>query len=162
MIILFYKLYILSLGVFPTATFNVGGKVITVLHVDSMNLSYGFIAVTSLGNFDPQKGGHIILETLSLVIEFPPGSTIVFPSSIIRHGNVSIAEYESRYSFTQFIPGGLFRYVDYDFSLKKELEVKDKNSYTKKREEEKGNWAKGVELFSLYNNLTEDRKILYK
>ena len=52
-----------------------------------------------------------MLWDLDLVIEFPPGSTILLPSAAIAHSNTSIGRRESRCSFTQFTAGGLFRWT---------------------------------------------------
>lgn len=49
------------------------------------------------------------------MIEFPPGSTILLPSSVVTHSNTPIQPGETRYSFTQFTAGGTIRWVDYGF-----------------------------------------------
>ncbi|KAJ7697753.1 hypothetical protein B0H14DRAFT_3529203 [Mycena olivaceomarginata] len=56
----------------------------------------------ALGDFDPDLGGHLILWDLRLVIRFPPGSTILLPSAIIRHSNTPIQAHEHRSSFVQY------------------------------------------------------------
>ena len=50
------------------------------MHTDPGNLLFGWCAITTLGNFDPTLGGHLVLWDLKLVIEFPLGSTILIPS----------------------------------------------------------------------------------
>jgi hypothetical protein len=73
------------------------------------------------------------LRDLKLVIEFPPGSTILIPSSILSHSNVAVEAHERHYSFTQYAAGGLFRWVDNGFrtldslSLEKQAEYKAAN-----------------------------------
>ena len=67
-----------------------------------------------LGDFDPTKGSHLVLWECKLVIEFPPGSTILIPSAIITHSNVPIQAGEKRYSVTQYATGVLFRWVVID------------------------------------------------
>ncbi len=84
-------------------------------HLDFANLPFGFCAITALGDYDPTKGGHLILWECKLVIEFPPGSTILIPSAIITHSNVPIGAGEKRYSVTQYSAGALFRWVDNGF-----------------------------------------------
>lgn len=37
-------------------------------------------AITTLSDYDPKAGGHLVLWDLKLVIEFPPGSTILILS----------------------------------------------------------------------------------
>ncbi|KAK6996785.1 hypothetical protein R3P38DRAFT_2565380, partial [Favolaschia claudopus] len=102
-------------SVFAAATFNFGPNTITNPHVDTLNLAWGWCTITALGPFDPTRGGHLVLWDLGLVIRFPPGSTILIPSAILRHSNVPIQEGERRYSFTQFSAAGLFRWVDNNF-----------------------------------------------
>lgn len=71
--------------------------------------------MTALGTYDYKKGGHLILWDCHLVIEFPPGCTILLPSAILTHSNVEILPGEKRYSFTQYNAGGLFRWVENGF-----------------------------------------------
>ncbi|KAF7293734.1 hypothetical protein HMN09_01168600 [Mycena chlorophos] len=107
-------------SVFPSATFNFGPQTVTIPHLDLLNLAWGWCFITALGNFDPTKGGHLILWDLKRFIRFPPGATIAIPSALLRHSNVSIQQDEIRYSFTQFAAGGLFRFVENGFQLNKE------------------------------------------
>lgn len=103
---------------FAAVTFNIGPKVCTVPHKDVMNLSWGWCAVTSLGCYDPKKGGHLVLWDLKLAVEFPPFSTIMLPSAIMKHSNTSIGPTERRSSVTQYNASGLFCWVAHGNSLK--------------------------------------------
>jgi hypothetical protein len=76
-----------TVSVFATATFNFGPQTVTFPHLDFVNLPWGWCTITALGDFDPNKGGHLILWDLKLIICFPPGSTILIPSALIRHSN---------------------------------------------------------------------------
>ncbi|KAJ6475014.1 hypothetical protein C8R47DRAFT_1076083 [Mycena vitilis] len=51
------------------------------------------------------KGGHLILCDCKLILEFPPGTTILIPSAAIFHSNIPISKGEHRYSFTQYTAG---------------------------------------------------------
>ncbi|KAH9920760.1 uncharacterized protein B0H18DRAFT_956896 [Fomitopsis serialis] len=62
--------------------------------------------------FDHTKGGHLILWPLKKAIQFPSGSAILLPSALVEHGNVPVQEDETRFSFTQYAAGGLFRWID--------------------------------------------------
>lgn len=90
-----------------------------------------------------------MLWDLKLVIEFPPGSTILIPSATLRHSNIGIREGERRYSVTQYAAGGLFRWVDQGFQPSKayydglSAEVKAGMSDAGKRR-----WEMGIGLFS--------------
>ncbi|KAF7307924.1 hypothetical protein MKEN_01153300 [Mycena kentingensis (nom. inval.)] len=108
-------------SVFASATFNLGPNVWTFRHRDVLNLPFGWCAITALGEYDPSKGGHLVLWDLKLVIEFPPGSTILIPSATLAHSNIPVSPEEYRASFTQYTAGGLFRYVDNDFQTEAEL-----------------------------------------
>ncbi|KAJ7828579.1 hypothetical protein B0H14DRAFT_3466266 [Mycena olivaceomarginata] len=55
-----------------------------------------------------------------LVIEFPPGCTILIPSAAIYHSNIPIGRKEHHYSFTQYTAGGPFRWVEHDFKTEEE------------------------------------------
>ncbi|KAJ7048103.1 hypothetical protein C8F01DRAFT_1381125 [Mycena amicta] len=84
-------------------------------HVDFGNLAWGWCAITALGRFNPDRGGHLILWDLRLVIRFPPGSTIFIPSVLLLHSNSPIRPGETRSSFVQYSAGGLFRWIDQGF-----------------------------------------------
>ncbi|KAJ6454060.1 hypothetical protein C8R47DRAFT_997442, partial [Mycena vitilis] len=100
---------------FATATLNFGPTTVTLPHIDALNLAWGWCAITALGFFNPDTGGHLVLWDLLLIIRFPPGSTILIPSAILRHSNIGITPNETRYSFTQYSAAGLFRWVDNGF-----------------------------------------------
>ena len=91
------------------------------MHVDTGNKANGLCAITALGQFDPKRGGHLVLAQLGLVIEFPPGATILIPSATVAHGNTPIQEGETRQSVTQYAAGGLFRWVRFGFRNEKAL-----------------------------------------
>ena len=140
--------------VFTCSTFNFGPSTVSFSHTDPANLPNGWCAVMSLGPFDPKQGGHLVLWDLKLVIEFPPGSTILLPSAVVRHSNVAIQKGEERYSFTQYTAGGLFRWVDHGFQ--KESEYWDSLSEDARIEEEevmRRRWTIGLGMFSTLDEL---------
>ncbi|KAJ7289612.1 hypothetical protein C8J57DRAFT_1046897, partial [Mycena rebaudengoi] len=54
-------------------------------------------------------------------LSFPPGSTILIPSAMIFHSNISIAaKGETLYFFTQYTTGSLFRWVQHRFQSEEE------------------------------------------
>ncbi len=69
--------------IFAAVTFNFSPQTCTFRHTDSANLPFGWCAITALGRFDPRFGGHLVLWDLKLVLDFPPGSTILIPSAIL-------------------------------------------------------------------------------
>ncbi|KAJ7818012.1 hypothetical protein B0H13DRAFT_1662247 [Mycena leptocephala] len=111
-----------SLSVFATATFNFGPATVTLPHLNFRNLAWGWCAITALGNFNPDRGSHLVLWDLKMIIRLPPGSTILLPSAILRHSNIKIFPHETRFSFTQFTPAGLFRWVYNGFRTDKDVD----------------------------------------
>lgn len=144
-------------SVFPAVSFNFGPKACTMPRVDSSNRAVGWCSIIVLGDFDHTKGGHIILEELRLIIEFPPGSTILIPSALCRHSNTPIQEGETRMVMTQYAAGGLFRYVDFGYHTKKELKKLDPERYEGIEAKEESRWAEQVNLFSTVHSLHADR-----
>lgn len=112
-------------------------------------------AIQSLGPFDPKFGGHLILWDLRLVIEFPPGATILIPSATLTHSNIPVRDGESRVSFTQYTSGAIFRYVDNGFRLEDVLAVEDRVEYERICELKKTWWKMGLGLLSTIDELLE-------
>ncbi|KAJ7740988.1 hypothetical protein B0H14DRAFT_2407444 [Mycena olivaceomarginata] len=100
-------------SVYPTATFNLGPDVVTPEHLDMLNYAYGMCAVTSGGKFNHQLGGHIYIDRLKVVCEFPSGASVLLLSGACHHGNTPIAPRETRYSMTQYAAGALFQWAAY-------------------------------------------------
>jgi len=107
-------------------------------HLDFGNLAWAWCAISAFGNFNPDRGGHLILWDLGLIIRFPPGSTILIPSALLWHSNVKIQAGETRHSFTQYSAGGLFRWeangfmTDDDFEAIATPEQKKDRAYAAK------------------------------
>ncbi len=133
---------------FAAMTFNLGPQVYTRVHLDHLNLAFGLCAITALGNYDYKRGGHLILWDLKLIIEFPPGATILIPSAILRHSNVAIRRGETRYSITQYSAGGLFRWVRCGFQSQKSY-LAAGNNLVQEYEE----WRGGYKLYSKVSDL---------
>ncbi|TDL13852.1 hypothetical protein BD410DRAFT_817258 [Rickenella mellea] len=77
-------------SIFASATINFGPSAACFPHVDELNMPYRWCAITALGDFDPARGGHLVLWDLKMIIEFPAGSTILIPSATIRHSNIPV------------------------------------------------------------------------
>ncbi|KAG6371764.1 hypothetical protein JVT61DRAFT_9116 [Boletus reticuloceps] len=145
-------------SVFPTATFNCGKHVVTFEHVDNTNVPFGQCAIFACGSYNPLQGGHLILFDLGLVIQFPPGSTILVPSGTIRHGNVSIQPHETRQWFTQYCPGGLLRWVAYRFKPVKSSPEALRRYFEDTHDDRCRN---AVGLFSKIDELQRDRQVVF-
>lgn len=138
---------------YPTVAFNLGPSVCTYKHRDHLNCPFGLCAIQALGDFDPSKGGHLILWDLGLYIRFPPGSLILIPSATLTHSNVPVQKHESRASFMQYCGGGLFRYVDNGFMTDSALKAKNPAEYAKMQEDKAGRWEFGLSCFSTLDEL---------
>jgi hypothetical protein len=85
-----------------TCTFDLGPQTVTAPHSSHHHqVTWWWIAITALGDFDPDTGGHLILWDLGRILRFPPGTTVLLPPLL----NFSIAKIrpgETRYSMTQY------------------------------------------------------------
>lgn len=142
-------------SVFACATMNFGPRVRSFMHRDMLNLSHGWCAITALGRFNPKLGGHLVCEETKTVIEFPPGSTFLIPSSCLTHSNTDIQEGECRASFTQYTAGGVFRWVENGFRTDKKFKEDDPVAFERKMQERKNNWKNGIRLYSTVDELLE-------
>ncbi|KAJ7651889.1 hypothetical protein B0H17DRAFT_1215103 [Mycena rosella] len=112
------------------------------------------ILTAPLGYLDPDLSGHLILWDLKLVIRFPPGPTILIPSAIVRHSNVPVGPTESRFSFTQYTAGGLFRWIRNGFRSNEEFAMSATVAEkVQSAEESHTRWEKGVAMYSTVDNL---------
>ncbi|KAI0083267.1 hypothetical protein BDY19DRAFT_900567 [Irpex rosettiformis] len=130
----------------------------TYLHLDEMNKANGICPIFNTGNFDPVKGGHLILQQLGVVVEFPPGTVMLIPSATLVHGNVAIQEHEERESITLYTAGGLFRWAEYGFRTEKDLKAKYPERWAAELKDRKGRWARAVAQYSTPYSLINDRK----
>lgn len=134
-------------SVYASGTYNFGPQTVCCAHCDQANLPNGMCSITPFGKYNPKTGGHLVLWDLKLVIEFPPGSTILIPSAVLTHSNTAILPDETRYSFTQYSAGGLFRWVENSFMTdddrralrtKEEQRLRDEKNATR--------WIDGIEM----------------
>jgi len=142
-------------SIFAALTVNFGPWTVCFGHRDGANLPYGWCAITAFGRFNWKKGGHLVLWDLKLILEFPPGVTIIIPSSILRHGNTLVAESETRYSFAQYTAGGLFRWIDHDYKLDEDYfaSLKTPEQQLKEKVSRESRWKRGVKMFSTLEEL---------
>ncbi|KAJ8508373.1 hypothetical protein ONZ45_g9359 [Pleurotus djamor] len=106
---------------FASLTVNFGPQTVCRKHRDVCNLAWGWCAVTAMGNYNYRNGGHLVLWDLGLVIEFPPGYTVLIPSASLYHSNTPITPNETRYSITQYTGGEVFRWVNNGFQMEKDV-----------------------------------------
>ncbi|RXW14744.1 hypothetical protein EST38_g11112 [Candolleomyces aberdarensis] len=82
--------------VLPCAAFNFGPQVCCKGHRDHSNLPHSWCAITALGDFDSEKGGHLVVEELGIFIQFPAGATVLIPSALLTHGNTPVGSGETQ------------------------------------------------------------------
>lgn len=141
-------------GIWSAVTFNLGPWTCALGHRDFANLAFGWCAITALGHFDHTEGGHLILWDCKLILEFPPGCTILIPSAAIFHSNIPIREAERRYSFTQYTAGGLFRWVEHGFQSEEAYFASlSQEEQQKERAKGRQRWADAGDLFSTLSEL---------
>ncbi|KAF8174537.1 hypothetical protein BJ912DRAFT_931392 [Pholiota molesta] len=75
--------------IFPTTAFNFR-NVCCRKHRDTQNCPFGWCSITALGEFDHTQGGHLILDELKLIIEFPHAYIVFIPSATVTHYNIPI------------------------------------------------------------------------
>jgi hypothetical protein len=95
-----------------------------------------------------------VLWDLKLIIRFPPGSTIIIPSAILRHLNIKIRTGEKRFSFTQFTPAGIFCYMYNDFCTDKEVETSADTTaadFERRRRNRMARWEEGIAMYRTWN-----------
>ncbi|KAF8144829.1 hypothetical protein K438DRAFT_1873084 [Mycena galopus ATCC 62051] len=127
-------------SVFAACTFNFGPRAATCPHLDFGNLAWSWCAITALGWFDADLGGHLILWDLKLVIRFP---------AVQRH--------EKRFSFTQYSAGGLFRWIRNGFMTDEAFEMMATKAAKEARAAEaETRWEEGVQMFSTLDDLKLD------
>ncbi|KAJ7728435.1 hypothetical protein DFH07DRAFT_969868 [Mycena maculata] len=105
--------------------------------------------------FNPNLGGHLVLWDLRLIIRFPPGATIFIPLAILRHSNVKIRANERRYSFTQFTPAGIFRWVYNGFRTDKDIEnstLTTDELRERWRADRARRWEEGVLMYRIWKH----------
>lgn len=141
-------------SVLPVAAFNFGPRTVCFPHIDFGNLPFNWCWIWSLGWFNWHNGGHLILWDLRIVIEFPAGSLAAIPSGVCRHSNTCIGKRETRYSFTQYAPGGNFRWVDHGFQTE-EAYIASRSKAEAETEDtrKKQRWEMGLGLFPTLSSL---------
>lgn len=145
-----------AVGVYPSRSFNLGPQTMSSPHKDVANLASSWCSITPIGKFDPKLGGHLVLEELGLVVEFPPSSTILIPSALITHHNIPVKDHETRFSIVQYAAGGLFRWAANGFMTDKTWHEKATADMKKQRKtDDTKRWGDFLNMFTMYNELIE-------
>lgn len=149
-------------SIFPNHSPNTSSRATAYMHNDHANLAFGWCGLSSLGDFDHTKGGHLILQQLGVVVEFPPGSTILLPSATVTHGNTPISPHEKRASLVHYAAGGLFRWVEYGMRSWKTLKAEDPEEAARLWKERRNTRLSfALSLFSKVDELVADHAEVY-
>ncbi|KAG6904899.1 hypothetical protein DXG01_006393, partial [Tephrocybe rancida] len=141
-------------SVFAVIILNLGPQTITYRHKDYANLPFGWCSITALGSFDPTRGGHLILWDLGLVVEFPPGLTILIPSAAIKHLNIAIRKGEKWCSITQYTAGALFRWADHGMKTEEDfMEELSREEQEEVTSQDAERWCFSLSLLSTIEEL---------
>lgn len=143
-------------SIWPAVTFNLGHSVFTRLHRNFNNLIWSMCTIHALGSYDPKKGGHLILWDWKLVIEFPPGCTILIPSAEVAHRNIAVRKDEVLKSFTQYCAGGLIRWLRYGCRTEEQFEKQDWESWRVMKTSAAKHWEEACGMFSKISELRKD------
>jgi hypothetical protein len=79
--------------------------------------------ITSLGTYDHQRGGHIVLWDENKVIELPSGATVMFVAGSKRYSFIPVARGQERFLFRQFCNAGVLRWIEKGGKSDKEFET---------------------------------------
>ncbi|KAL0575412.1 hypothetical protein V5O48_006552 [Marasmius crinis-equi] len=140
-------------NVFAAAAFNFGGKVRTFKHRDHLNWAFGWCAITALGKFDAGRSARLVLWEFKLVVDFPPGSTVLIPSAVVTHSNTRIAEGDERTSFTQYTAGAIFRWVGNGCKTEDELESSNPQAWSEMMNCKRSAVSDRIKLYSTIDEL---------
>ena len=145
-----------AVGVYPSRSFNLGPQTTSSPHKDVANLASSWCSITAIGKFDPKLGGHLILEEIGLVVEFPPSSTILIPSALITHHNTPVNDNETRFSIVQYAAGGLFRWAANGFKTDRAWhENATAEMKEQRRRDDAERWQKFLNMFTKYEELIQ-------
>ncbi|KAI0663687.1 hypothetical protein C8Q70DRAFT_907334, partial [Cubamyces menziesii] len=136
---------------FAAATFNLGPQTVTQPHLDHLNLPWGWCAITALGTFDHTKSGQIVLWNLKKIIEFPSAATIFIPSAVIEHFNLAVEPGHQRFSITQYTAGALFRWVESEGCLLRDLDEAVRADLERTG---RARWENGAAMHSTTSDMT--------
>ncbi|KAJ7152744.1 hypothetical protein C8R43DRAFT_886147, partial [Mycena crocata] len=102
---------------FPNSVFTTSQlRFCDVPSISQKNIDSDFVtmeAITAVGTYD-KKRGQLILYDDEGAVEFPPGSTALFPTGTKRFSFAPVAAHETRYLFRQFCHASVLRWLEKD------------------------------------------------
>ena len=145
-----------AVSVYPSCSFNLGPQTMSSPHKDITNLTSSWCLITAIGNFDPKFRGHLILEEIGLIVEFPPSSTILIPSALIMHHNTPVKDNETCFYIVQYAAGGLFRWAANGFKMDRAWHENATAEMNEQRwRDDAERWEKFLNMFTKYEELIQ-------
>jgi hypothetical protein len=144
-------------SIFPCFTINFGPFAISFNHRDYNNAPGVPCVITALGDFDPTRGGHLILFDYGMIMEFPPGATVMLLSGCVHHGNTAIQDGEYRTSIISYMAGGLARDVAYGFRLQDKVPLDELKAIDR---DTPSRVCEIMERFSTLSSIVADRLLI--
>ncbi|KAJ7796029.1 hypothetical protein B0H14DRAFT_3495283 [Mycena olivaceomarginata] len=120
---------------FAAVTANLGPVSVSPPHTDAGNKADGMCLIGALGNFDADKGGHLVCWDYNLIVRFP-------------------ADGEDRFSLIQYSAGGLFRWIANGFRSDLAWAASASAAGLARREEDrKSRWRTALKKFALWKDV---------
>ena len=138
---------------------NVGPQSVSFVHADGSDYPGLPGSIHPFGTFDADFGGHLIAFDFGFFVRFPSGSLALLSSSGLRHGNTPIREFETRYSFTQYVSGHLVRWITHGCRAAGSI---DRIEQEKLNLEGGEGWLAQRARLSNFFRLDRDRKAAYE
>ncbi|KAJ3904023.1 hypothetical protein F5879DRAFT_802473, partial [Lentinula edodes] len=140
-------------SVYSCMTVNFGPQTWTYIHTDSKNDPCLPCAVTSGGKYNWKLGGHMVLWDFRIILEFPPGTTILLSSAFLRHSNIPVSKGETRVSVTQYSAGSIRRWLEYGGRTEEALKLQDPEAYARELEKRSCRWKEALDMYSTLEEL---------
>ncbi|KAJ7983077.1 hypothetical protein DFH06DRAFT_977728 [Mycena polygramma] len=144
-------------GAFPAVEFFLGNdESPPTLH--DLDMMWAWRALTALGEYDSRWGGELILWEEKKVFRFPPGSTFLFPGTLVRYSFTQVRSGERQYSFSQYAQAGLYRYLENGFMSESVFDATAWRWQREARERVKdARMAKALGMYSQLSELSESQ-----
>ncbi|KIK71586.1 hypothetical protein GYMLUDRAFT_235893 [Collybiopsis luxurians FD-317 M1] len=140
-------------SIFSSMTVNFGPSTWTYIHTDAKNDITVPCAITSGGNYNWELGGHLVLWDFKVILEFPPGATILLPSALLCHSNIPVQAAETCVSVTQYTAGGIQRRLEYGGRTADAFASEDPDGYAKIFLNHNDVWKKSLAKFCTLDEL---------
>lgn len=95
----------------------------------------------------------MVLWDFGIILEFPPGTTVLLSSAFLRHSNIPVSKEESRVSVTQYSAGSIRRWLEYGGRTEEALKAQDPEAYAREVEKRSSKWKEALDMYSTIEEL---------